>query len=80
MDCVKKLIKSGFKSMDCKQKPFEDYQDEIFAQMKHRVFAAGGCKAWYTNNKGVNWTLWPGDLIQYWLKTKSCDLNDYELQ
>ena len=66
--------------MDCKQKPFDTFHEDIFAQMKTRVFGAGGCTAWYTNTKGTNWTLWPGDLTQYWFLTRKCNLNDYNLK
>jgi hypothetical protein len=52
----------------------------LFETMKTRVFGAGGCRAWYTNSKGVNWTLWPGDLTNYWWITKTCSLNDYQLK
>lgn len=80
LDCVKKLIASGKKSMECKQEIFEKYNKGLFEHMKNRVFGAGGCSAWYLNSNGVNWTLWPGDLTEYWWKTKQCNLNDYILR
>ena len=80
LDCVKKLIKSGFKSMECKQEPFEKFHVSLFEQLKNRVFSVGGCSAWYLNAKGVNWTLWSGDLTEYWMKTRQCNLKDYLLR
>ena len=79
LDAVKKLIKSGYKSMDCKQEPFDKYHQNLFKDLKNRVFGSGGCSAWYFNAKGINWTLWSGDLTEYWWKTRQCDLNDYIL-
>ena len=79
LDAVKKLIKSGYKSMDCKQEPFDKYHQNLFKDLKNRVFGSGGCSAWYFNSKGINWTLWSGDLTEYWWKTRQCDLNDYIL-
>ena len=80
LDCVKKLIKSGYKSMECKQEPFDKFHVSLFEQMKNRVFSVGGCSAWYLNGKGVNWTLWSGDLTEYWMKTRQCNLKDYLLR
>ena len=66
--------------MDCKQEPFDRFYEKLFEVMKLRVFGSGGCTAWYTNDKGVNWTLWPGDLTSYWWTTKECDVKDYTLK
>ena len=44
--------------------------------MKDKVFN-GGCGAWYTNARGVNWTLWPKDLVSFWWTTYSCNNDDY---
>ena len=54
LDCVRKLIQSGYKSMEVKQEPFDRFYNNLFEMMKLRVFGAGGCTAWYNNTKGVN--------------------------
>ena len=43
LDCVRKLIQSGYKSMECKQEPFDKFYDDLFKMMKLRVFGDGGC-------------------------------------
>jgi len=80
LDCVRKLIQSGYKSMECKQEPFDKFYDDLFKMMKLRVFGDGGCTAWYNNSKGINWTLWPGDLSHYWWITSESNLSDYYLK
>ena len=30
-------------------------------------------------SRGVNWTLWPNDLVSYWWQTKSLDMDKYDL-
>ena len=80
IDCIKKLIESGHKSMECKKETIDTFYDYVYSELKNRVFASGGCSAWYLNSKGVNWSLWSGDLTQYWLKTRKCNLNDYVLK
>ena len=43
-----------------------------------KVFADNSqVKAWYRNEEGLNWTMWPLDLVSYWWYTLSCDLTDY---
>ena len=43
-----------------------------------KVFADNSqVKAWYRNEEGLNWTMWPLDLVSYWWYTLSCDLADY---
>ena len=43
-----------------------------------KVFADNSqVKAWYRNDQGVNWTMWPLDLVSYWWYTLSCNLADY---
>lgn len=80
-DCIGRLIQSGHQSLECRQDKLDSFYKDIFAMMKLRVFGqAGGCLAWYTNSKGVNWTLWPSDLTHFWWKTKTCNLNDYHLK
>lgn len=33
--------------------------------------------SWYKNEAGVNWTLWPLDLVTYWWGTLACDTDLY---
>ena len=80
LDAVSRLIKSGYKSMECRQDTFDRFYENLFDMMKRRVFGAGGCRAWYNNSKGVNFTLWPSDLTHYWWVTRTCNLDEYLLK
>ena len=80
IDGISRLIKSGYKSMECKQDTLDKYQEMIFKMMDKCVFRGDGCFAWYLNDKRVNWTLWPGDLTYYWWKTRKCSLDDYHVR
>ena len=38
------------------------------------------CRSWYKNSKGINFILWPVNLLQYWWMTRLPDLlNDFKL-
>ena len=37
-------------------------------------------RSWYKNSKGINFILWPVNLLQYWWMTRVPDLlNDFKL-
>ena len=36
--------------------------------------------SWYKNEAGVNWTLWPLDLVTYWWGTLACHMDQYILR
>ena len=79
-DAIRKLAKSGKKSMDCKPGSLKRFVDYCDKHMENKVFNAG-CMAWYKNKRGVNWTLWPRDLVTYWWFTYSCQImEDYLLE
>jgi len=79
VDCIKKMVAAGAKSMTVKSEVNEKYQDWSRRTMKERVFGGRGtCNAWYKNNRGNNWTLWPSDLVTYWLWTRSCSWEEFD--
>lgn len=80
IDCMRKLQISGQKAMTVKKSVHDGFVTWLDESIKNRVFGSGGCVAWYQNAKGVNWTLWPKDLITYWSRTYSCEMSDYELE
>lgn len=41
---------------------------------------AGGCSSWYLNDRGENFTLWPGDVGSYKDALATLDLADYEIR
>ena len=81
MQALSKLMQSKCKSMkiDWEGRANSRYQQWIRDHMKDRPFAGTQCNAWYTNHRGENYTLWPGSLPQYWLQTRTCNLNDFIL-
>ena len=43
-----------------------------------KVFADNSqVKGWYRNEDGLNWTMWPLDLVSYWWCTLYCNLSEY---
>jgi len=81
IDAIKKFVKSGARSMAVKDSVTTDYLDWCQDNMKGKVFANNNaCVGWYRNDRGINWTLWPLDLVTYWWMTLKCNLEDYSLR
>lgn len=78
---VERMLDAGAKSMVVKPEKLKNYWDWMQDQMKGMVFADNSaCVGWYRNERGVNWTLWPKDLVRYWWWTRTCNLVDYHLK
>ena len=77
-DGIAKMVKFGAKSMVVKPEVLKNYDEFVQENMKGKVFADNTeCTGWYRNAKGVNWTLWPLDLVTYWWYTRSCNMSEY---
>jgi len=77
-EAILKLLETGGQSMSVKPEVLRNYVDFVQENMKGKVFADNSqVKAWYRNEEGLNWTMWPLDLVSYWWYTLSCDLSDY---
>ncbi len=57
----------------------ERYNARLQDDLAGTVFNTGGCRSWYMDAHGVNRTLWSGMTWQYWLATRSLDLDEYRL-
>jgi cation diffusion facilitator CzcD-associated flavoprotein CzcO len=81
VDAIKKFVKSGARSMAVKSSVQQEYLDWTQENMKGKVFATNSaCTGWYRNDRGINWTLWPLDLVTYWWMTLTCNIKEYDLK
>ena len=73
------MLEDGTKSMSVKEEVNDMFKAWRNATMNTRVFGGrGSCLAWYKNDNGVNWTLWPSDLIRYWKMTRRCSWEEFD--
>ena len=81
IDGIKQLVKLRAKSFKLKDDSLERYWSWSQKQMKELVFGSHSpVTGWYRNEKGVNWTLYPGSLTRFWWTTKNFNLLDYEIR
>ena len=75
---IASMVRSGSGALVVKREVLEDYANFLKEGMEGKVFGrSGGCGGWYANSRGVNWTLWPGDLVSYWWRTRGFRRDQY---
>ena len=80
MQCLDEMDRRQAASMLVKDSAVESYNARIQASLKKMVWSAGGCKSWYINDKGENFTIWPGFTWKYWLKTRKPDFRQMQFR
>lgn len=68
-DALKQQRAKGWAWMDVKEEPQRDFVARMQAGLKNTVWASG-CQSWYLDDKGQNWTLWPGFTFAYRFLTR----------
>lgn len=69
----------GLKNIHPDQFAAQQYDDRLQAQLTSRVWAKG-CKSWYLDGRGRNFTLYPGSVRAYFQDLKKPDLREYDFQ
>lgn len=72
---------SSCSSMCLRRQVLSDYVSESDRLMGSVAFGGSSCPSgWYRNSRGVNWTLYPKDLVSFWWETRAADWQDYVFQ
>ena len=67
--------------MTVKKELYKKYNDWVQDNMAEVVYGDNRqVTAWYRNDKGVNWVLWPAGLVRYWWITCTCRMQDYHVK
>eukprot|EP00111_Clytia_hemisphaerica_P016529 TCONS_00049001-protein len=67
LDLISKTIKRKAKTVEVKEEANTEYQNNLQDTMKKLTYTGeNGCKSWYVNSKGINFTLWPTTCTYYW--------------
>jgi 4-hydroxyacetophenone monooxygenase len=77
--CIRHLLESGHRAMDCRVEAHDAYNQRIDAANLQRAWGAATVNTWYRNDKGRISQNWPGTLLEYWQQTREPDVADYEL-
>ena len=77
---VKAMRRRHLRAIDIKPEVMLQYDAEVQAMSRDTVWTDGGCKSWYLDDKGNNFSLWPSFTWQYRARTQAFRLNHYRLQ
>ena len=80
LGAIKAMDRNGASSLDVRASSQEAYNVELQQLLSTTVWNQGGCKAWYTNASGHNFTLWPTHTFTFRSQTAHFDADAYELR
>ncbi len=79
MECIKLLLQSGDKALECTEEAHQDYQRRFRQQHAKLIWEHPKVHSYYQNKQGHVTLLWPWKIIDMWRWTKQVDPGDYKL-
>lgn len=79
MQCLREMIETGARVMECRQEPHDAFNELLDATHKKMVWAHRGVGNWYKNKDGRVVTNSPFRLIDYRRMTAQLNRNDYAM-
>jgi 4-hydroxyacetophenone monooxygenase len=79
MGCVRLLLTSGRRALDCKRDVHDRYNERVDAANLDMAWGSPHVTSWYKNRKGRVTQNWPFTLLEFWSRTRAPDPQDYVL-
>ena len=80
LSCLRMLLDSGSRSLECRQEAHDAYNEWIDAGNARTAWGSPGVRSWYRNDSGRVTQNWPFRLLDFWKQTRSVDRSDYVLR
>ena len=80
MRALDALERSGMQALEVRQSAQDAYNTALQARLDTTVWNTGGCRAWYRDADGRNFTLWPTHTFIFRRQTARFDGDAYELR
>ena len=80
MGALREMGREGASSVEVREHAQTAYNVDLQRQLETTVWHRGGCKAWYTDADGHNFTLWPTHTFTFRSQTRRFDAEAYELR
>jgi cation diffusion facilitator CzcD-associated flavoprotein CzcO len=63
-------LRRGARTVEVTAGAQDRFNARLQARLKRTVWQRGGCWSWYQDDRGHNFTLWPGSTAEFWLRTR----------
>jgi cation diffusion facilitator CzcD-associated flavoprotein CzcO len=80
MDALRVLDEHGAQALEVRRRAQDAYNVALQAQLDETVWNTGGCRSWYRDENGRNFTLWPTHTFTFARQTRRFDAEAYELR
>ncbi len=77
--CLRHLLKHDLKTIEVRPEAMRRFNKRLEHKFGRTVWSTG-CKSWYLNDEGHNFTLWPSYTWSFWLHTRRLRRRDYSLR
>lgn len=74
---IELLIEEQASAMEVRPSVQRRFNQELRRRLEDTIWQTGGCHSWYVSEDGQNHTLWPGLTIEYWLRTRHLNRDDF---
>jgi cation diffusion facilitator CzcD-associated flavoprotein CzcO len=75
--CLQALAARGARSIEVRADVQRRYNEDVQRRLSRTVWNSGGCRSWYLDDSGHNYTLWPGTTSEFRARTQQADPEDY---
>ena len=73
---ISQVIRNKLKSIEVRQEPTDKYQTYLASMLDGTVWTSG-CASWYKSARGVDWILWPSNMVTLWWNLVRTEIQDY---
>jgi hypothetical protein len=76
LECMRLLQERGADWLDVQPRAQAEFNARVQAALRGTVWSSG-CRSWYQQADGRNFTIWPWSTWRYWLETRKVDVSRY---
>ena len=80
ISCLDEMDKRGAAEISVKPEVQDAYNERIQAELQKMVWSEGGCKSWYIDEDGKNFTIWPGFTWKYWMRMRKPNFRHFQFK
>jgi 4-hydroxyacetophenone monooxygenase len=78
-ECVRHLLATGSRALEPTEEAHAASNARIDAENLRRAWGVATVNSWYRNATGRTAQNWPFSLLDYWQRTRTVDLTEYEV-